>query len=506
MKTITEEHLDFKSFEKTLFELMCRIACQLIQQYLAWRDWRIMGTRDTNEYRIIDTRETTVKTLFGEVTYSRRYYRKSTGEYVFLLDEAMGIFNNFGLVSENLAEQIVNECADKSFRKAAGSVSNQTGQSISAQGAWNVVQQYGKAIEAQEARLIELNESGSVGHLGAVPSRVLFEEDDDVWIPRQREQRRKPGTAAKGAEKIGKKLGKLPMRIGLAHTGWTRSKDGRYNTANKLAYASFEKPPVFNAKFGALLSQRYDMDGVIRRITNGDGESWIKTAAEENDSILQLDRFHRSQAIIKAVSDKSDRELLFDAIRKKDVEKVLANICEMAMDAKDEPALKKLTELYGYFYNNRDSFLTWQERGIVLPAPPAGISYRDMGVQESNNCLITQRMKRRRGSWSEDGANNMARILCFRSTIGLDAILGTLPEPTPTEVFSEPLSAAQTPKYDGKGYGADWLYAPMPFEQAFKTNGREAIRGMLRLRPLSSLPYLPGAGSNKKPQLIRKKL
>jgi len=493
MTNITEGHLDFKSFERVIFEIMCSIACALIRQYLEWIDLRIMGTRDKNEYRYHEKRETTVKTVMGEVTYSRVYYKKTSGGYVALLDEHMGIKSDCGLVSENLAEQIVHECADKSFRKAKSSICSLTGQAISAMGAWNVVQQYGKAIKDQEDRLNELNENGSTGHLGNVSSRVLFEEYDDVHIRRQRPRRRKPGTAARGAKKIGKKLGKLPMHVGIAYTGWTGSKDGRHATANKIAYASFGKTSVFRSTFETLLNHRFDMDGVNHRLTNGDGESWIRTAAEENDSILQLDPFHRSQAIVRAVSDKEDRKLLFRAIGEKDVDKTLSTICEFALDAPDEAIQEKLTKLYGYFNSNKDSFLTWYERGIELPRPPEGVSYREMGVQESSNCLITQRMKHRRGSWSENGANNMARILCYRSTIGLDAILGTLPKPELVKACLEPLSAAQTPQYDGKGYGADWLYAELPFEQAFKTNGREAIRNMFRLRPLSQLSFLSGS-------------
>ena len=366
MQTIPEERLKFKSFERELFELMCRIACGLIQDYLALRDLTVMALRDKTRYRLIDkNRETTIKTLFGEVKYIRRYYYdKDTGSPVFLLDEALGIYNGFGLISENLAEQIVNECADKSFRKAADSISALTGQRISAQGAWRVVQQYGDAIKEQEARLSELSESGSVGHLGGVSSRVLFEEFDDVHIPRQRERRRKAGTAAKGAKKIGKKLGKLPMHVGITYMGWTQGKDGRYRTVNKMAYASFGKSSEFIEKFGMLQSHCFDIDGVQRRITNGDGESWIRTAAEENDSILQLDPFHRSQAIIKAVSDKNDRQLLFDAVSEKDICKTLDIICDLIFSTQDEKAFKKLVKLYDYFDNNRDSFLTWQERGI----------------------------------------------------------------------------------------------------------------------------------------------
>jgi hypothetical protein len=236
------------------------------------------------------------------------------------------------------------------------------------------------------------------------------------------------------------------------------------------------------------------MDGVERRITNGDGEAWIRTTAEEHDSVLQLDPYHRSRAITRAVKDKGDRKLLNKAISDRDVEKTLSLICEMAWDAQDEGDRDKLVKLYGYFHSNKDNILTWQERGIGLPTPPAGVTYRGMGVQESNNCsLITQRMKHRRGSWSEQGGDNMAMMLCFRNTIGLDAIFCPLPEPLPSEPFAEPLSAAKAPQYDGKGYGADWLYAQMPFEDAFKTQGREAIRNMLRLRPLSQLPFLQGS-------------
>ena len=499
MKTITEGHPDFKTFERTIFEIMCQIACELTRIYLEMRDLGIMGTRDTKEYRYIEKRKTTIKTIMGEVSFSRVYYKKRSGGYVFLLDEAMGLGREYGLASENLAEQIVVECTDKSFRKAADSVNSFTGQAISAMGAWGIFQKYGEVIEQQVGRLKELDDSGSTGHIGNVSTRVLFDEYDDVWISRQKEKRRKRGEVAEGAvvepdKKPEKKLGKKPVHVGIAYTGWGQGKDGSYSTLDKIAYASFGTASGFTATFEALLRQHFDMDGVERRATNGDGESWIRTAAEDNDSILQLDAYHRSKAIIKAVSDKDDRKLLYSAVNEKDVEKVLSLICEMAWDAQDEPTRDKLVKLYGYFHNNKDIFLTWQERGIELPAPPESVAYRGMGVQESSNySLITHRMKHRRGSWSERGGDHMAKILCFRNTVGLDAILGALPEPLPSEARAEPLSAAKAPQHDGKGYAADWLYAQMPFEDAFRTHGREAIRSMLRLRPLSQLPFLQGS-------------
>jgi len=497
MANISEGLLDFKSFERKLFETMCRVACEEISQYFAWVDLSIKGLRDTNEYRLIDNRETTVKTIFGEVRFSRGYYKQSAGGYTFLLDTVLGIFSDCGLVSANLAEQIVIECAEKSFRKATESICNFTGQTMSAMGSWNVVQQYGEAIEQQENRLKELVEGDSGGHLGNISTPVLFDEYDDVWISRQKEQRRKKGETAE-PDVPEKKIGKKPMHMGIAYTGWTQANDGSFSTANKIAYASFGSSSDFASNFETLLYHRFDMDGIEQRVTNGDGEQWIKTTAEINDSILQLDPYHRSKAIIKAVRSKEDRKLLFDAIDEKNVDKVLNITYGLVLKEKDEPKRKALDKLHGYFSNNRESFLNVQERGIELPKPPEGISYRNMGVQETSNCsILTQRMKHRRGSWSEKGADHMGKILCFRNTIGLDAILGVLPEISTATVWVEPLSAAQSPKHDGKGYGADWLYAQMPFEQNFKTQGREAIRNMLRLRPLTEVPFIPAPGVDK---------
>ena len=486
MKTISEGYPKFKEFEKRIFEIMCRTAQEEMRKYLEWADLNVMAMRDTREYRLIGIRATTIKTLMGEVVFSRRYYKKRDGRYVFLLDEEMEIDCGCGLVSENLAGQIVIECSDKPFRRAANSISSLTGQNISAMGAWNIMQQFGETIEYREARLKGLEEKGVGGQLGNISSRVLFEELDDVWLPMQREKRQKRGAA----RSVRKRTGKKPMHIGTAYTGWTQPEGGRYSTENKIGYASFGDVSGFTSRFETLLRHCFDMDGVEHRITNGDGEAWIKAAAEANDAILQLDPYHRSQAIIKAVSGKNDRKALFDAIGEKDVNKVLDIISGFIAKTQDVAEREKLEKLYRYFNSNKGNFLTWQERGIELPAPPEGTVYRNLGTQESSNCnLLTGRMKHRKGSWSVAGANHMAKILCFRNTIGLDRILGSLPELPAAEASPGPLSSAKTPQTGGKGYGADWLYAPMPFEQAFKTNGREAIKGMLRQRPVSGLAF-----------------
>jgi hypothetical protein len=487
MKNIPENTLKFKDFEKRIFTTLCQVGCELLSDYLQSYDDYILATRDIKEYECVNFGKTTIKTVMGEVSYMRRCYKKKTGGHIFLLDEALGIGGGYGLVSENLAEQIAIECSEKSYRKAAASISSLTGQTISAMGAWGVVQQYGEKLKKQEEKLKQLDESGETGQLGNIACPVLFSELDDVWISRQRDERRRAGAPAVVNRK---RIGKKPMRIGTAYTGWSQESGNRYKTEDKIAYASFGAASEFASTFEILLRHRFDMDGVRYRIMSGDGDPWIRSAAEESDSILQLDSFHRSQAVLRAVSDKKSRNLLFKAIDEKDADKALAIISGLIVQAEEGLSREKLKKLYDYFFTNHDSLFTWQERGIKLPPPPKGIVYRGLGVQESSNCnLITQRMKHCKGSWSVKGANNMAKLLCFKNTIGLDAILRALPEASATEVQAEPLSAAKAPGHDGNGYNGEWLYAKMPFDQTFKTNGREAIRGRLKQIPLSNLAF-----------------
>jgi len=486
MNKLTEEVIDFKTFEKIVFSIMCKVACELIQLSLWTWDRIVMARRDRNEYYCIGSRKSTIKTIMGEVEYKRRYYRKHSGGYVFLLDEMIGLQKDYGLVSENFAEHIVAECSEKSFRKAANSISSLTGQAISAMGAWGVVKRFGEKLESQEDLLEELDRKGVVGQLGNLFCKVLFGEFDDVWLSRQKEKRRKKGESSDDGQK---KPGMKPMHVGTAYTGWEQEKDGSYKSVDKFAYASYGDTTGFVSKYEMLLRQRFDMDGVEQRLINGDGESWIKTAAEGCDAILQLDPYHRSQAVIKAIRDRNDRKAVFDAIKESDVDKVLGTISAIADKTNDEDLRKTVLELYTYFFNNRDSLLTWKERGIELPSPPEGQDYRTLGIQETSNCeLITSRMKGNKASWSVDGANTMGKILCYRGTIGIDTVLGILQEPPLAQSLEDPLSAARAPLYDGKGY--EGRHADMPFEQAFKTNGREAIRNIFRQKPLADLRFI----------------
>jgi hypothetical protein len=485
---VSEAFINFNTVEKYIFQTFCGAGRQVAAEVLACLDKRLMAERDVGRYRLVGRRESTIKTVMGEVAYKRRYYKDhETGKYVHLLDEALGMNSGYGLFSENIAMAIIDECQDKSFRKAAASVSAMTGQTVTAMGAWQTLQRHGEKAREREDRLVTLAESGAFDDTeDRIASAVLFEEMDGGALPTQKERRRKAGS--RPAQGSGKRAWR-ELKMGTAYTGWRRERDGRYGTVSKLAYASFEAPEEFQRKREALLHWRFDMDGVERRILNGDGADWIKSV--DGDTIQQLDPFHRSQAIIRGIRDVADRRALFDVVREKNTECILLTVEALYGGAKDEGERKRLGELLSYFRRNKDALLTWDERGIELPPPPEGIVYRRLGTQEHSNCdLIAQRMKHRKASWSGVGALNMAKALCYRGTIGMATLLAPLNESiTAAPVGKELLSAAKAPKQDGKGDISGVAHGTWPFESAFKTAGRAAIRGLLGQRSWSDLSF-----------------
>jgi len=481
MRSITDKMMDFKRLEEIIYQECCQAACEAMAAILEARDEELRQARDKKKYRYVNKRQTTIKTKMGEVSYKRICYRVEDGEgkrYEFLLDKELGSRSEYGLISTALADRIVNECMDKSYRKAAKSISELTGQSISHGGAWNLVQRSGELVREQEKRLEEQRQAEVVS--GEVESQVLFEELDGIWLSMQGKDRPKKGR-------------KRELKIATGYAGWKETSKGRYETVEKVAYAGFDKSHEFYSKWEAVLASRYNTDEIEARVLNGDGASWIRGTDE--DVIIQLDPFHRSRAVIRGISDKEERKKVFALIRDKNVQELLRHLEALHKAAPEGREAKKIKELLDYFTSNKDSLLTWEERGVELPTPPEGVVYRRLGTQEHSNCdIIAQRMKHRKASWSIQGGGNMAKLLAYRATNGLDKILAPIrTSDFLSQEIRKPLSVAAAPKFDGKGTESGLPHGGMPFEDAFLTNGRKAIRNLLAYKPVSSLAFLQGS-------------
>ena len=246
-----------------------------------------------------------------------------------------------------------------------------------------------------------------------------------------------------------------------------------------------EPSQKFHEKREALIERKYNVDEIQQRILNGDGGSWIKEPYDP-DVIFQLDRYHIYQEILRKLSDKRAQKEARKLLEEEKTEELLDFILVYADSVETTNPIdkrsEKARELHKYLNNNKEGLLPYQKREKQIPAPKEGIIYKNMGVQESQNCtVITLRMKHRRMRWSVKGANNLAKVLCRKEN---KELCSTIERYTDGLIFTtqmneiiETLSAAKAPKTDGKGNPyVDVLRGHVALLDAATTASRKVFR------------------------------
>ena len=445
MKSIVEEKLvSFKTLEQKVFAYVCELGRMITQVILENYDDELAKERDKKLYRDKGKRETSIKTVYGEVTYSRRVYRTEQEDgriaHIYLLDQAMQMEN--GLISTNLAEKIALTVTESPYRVSAEVISDTCGQTISHGGVWNLIQELGERISEEEDYAVKQMEADQAEGEKAVG--ILFEEMDGVWLRMQ--------------DSGHKKAPKQEMKVFTMYEGWDKDSPKRSRLVNKKMLAGMEKSSRFHQKREALIEKIYDADEIGRRILNGDGGSWIKEIYDP-EALFQLDRFHIYKEIKKKIRDTEAQEQIKELLEQKKVDEMLEYIQVYAdsieSDDPKEKGSRNARELYKYLGNNREGLIPYRERGIELPEAPEGIVYKNMGVQENQNCTaITMRMKHRRMRWSVHGRITWRKPCTEREK----ELIDTIERYTDGEIFTmqmeeivKTLSAARAPKKDGKG-------------------------------------------------------
>ena len=77
---INEELISFKELEQKIYSYVCELAREITQQMLEMYDKELAQARDKKVYRGKGKRATSIKTVYGEVEYSRNVYRTETEE------------------------------------------------------------------------------------------------------------------------------------------------------------------------------------------------------------------------------------------------------------------------------------------------------------------------------------------------------------------------------------------------------------------------------------------
>ena len=272
---VSKNGLNFNELEKEIFRIGCEIALNIMRHILGVMDISIRQGRDKKRYRHKGKRQTTIKTIMGELTFERAVYETKLEDgktaCVFLLDEVLG-FDTVGKVSSNLATEIAGCVCVSSYRESAKAVSSMTGQTISHGGVWNIIQRLGQRQANVEKKQIEQAKAGQ--GIGEIIARMLFEEADGVWINMQKKHRPRTGK-------------KREMKVAVAYDGWVQESKDRFYLSNKVLISGFNKSKDFQEKKEGAIAAIFNTDEIQVRILNGDGGGWIKEGLTNEDVHFQ---------------------------------------------------------------------------------------------------------------------------------------------------------------------------------------------------------------------------
>ena len=485
MLSVTGKEINFKMVERQFYELGCEIAKSMMKEFIEGIDKKLAQNRDKRKLRHKGKRIRTLKTLMGEVEIDRTIYQrindKGQKEHIYLLDQELG-FETIGTISPNLVEKILDQICEMPYREVSNCITELTNQRISHQGVWNLVQQVGRKQTEKERKLINDYKNNKL--TGEKEVKILFEEADGVYLSMQGKSR-------------GKRKGKKELKIGISYEGWIKRYPGsrEYKTIEKIAYAGYLTPSKFSDLREAYINKKYNTDEIEYRILNGDGASWIENGFNSENSVFQLDSYHLSQSIVKAVRNKKVRIEIYKWLKQGEFEKIQEKLEALKYECGGLVSeIEKISRLQTYLRTQEKGLINYKNReDIKIPEPPQGMEYRNLGTMESTVNAFSSRMKGRK-SWSENGATNLAKIIALKLSGDFQTKINGL--------ISSKLSERLQERFEEQIINTrDYLKKPkksniypthkgsIPFITSSRTNGREAIKNMFNYKNFTELTY-----------------
>jgi len=307
-------------------------------------------------------------TQFGEVEYSRTYYKKASGGYEYLVDSAMGIESRVR-VSEGLGLALCSAAKDMSYAKAGRHIANE---SVSRQTVMGRVRQSG-------------SEASEITELRRVPELHIDADEAHITL--------------RGGRKSEVPL--ISVYEGIGRHG------KRTFCKNVFHISEYGKTPddLWEQALSEI-ERRYDLTGT-KIYLHGDGGAWIQTGFEWlPGAVFVLDKYHKNKAIksMTAGIDKDgrkefDREIR-DALCNEDMEffeQITGSLC-LQMPERAE----KIIESAGY--------LRRFVGGISICATDPGAN--NGGCTEPHvSHVLSSRLSSRPMAWSKTTLKKIAPIL-----------------------------------------------------------------------------------------------
>ena len=328
--------------------------------------------KEDKQFQSLEKDERNIVSIFGNITYKRRYYYdKTSKERVYLLDRVIGIKPNENLLP-NVKERLIKEATESSYEHAGE------------------VAAYGVKISKQEVK------------------NQIEKLDLDIDFYEKNEEPRKVETIYIIADEDHVHLQKGGIeepRIIIVYDN-ILSKGKRIELKNKRHFGGVYKNRIMDLwdEVALYIENTYDMDYVQRIFIQGDGASWIKTGKTWiNKSINILDTFHMCKAVnaIAGKNEKENKKRLYIALRRLNFEEFKEISYEILSEEMDETRRINKEKIMNYILNNKEGISNLYKYRQYL---------HGCSAEGHVSHIFSDRMSSRPMGWKTQNVNNMSKL------------------------------------------------------------------------------------------------
>ena len=350
------------------------------------------GLRETapDGWQNIGREKRTIMTCVGSITYKRRIYKDKQGKRRKPVDEMLGIVP-YGRYSLGVHQQGSYLASELPYREAADILSWLIRNHVSHSTIGRMIRYVGASYQAEEQdRLKQVFEKGARLERGHIPAKVLYGESDGVFVPLQREAKKK-----------------VEVRVGVLYTGKKVIGVGRKALENKVVVTKTVKnSQEWQETILKTAYEHYDLSKTVQMVVGGDGNSWVKQSFDllGLPTIFVLDRYHLYRNARRAFGYTQKTETWIKMICEGDLETAVSEM--MAVIAKSPPGKADgMKAFIKYLINNIDGLLDSDCRSHLTP----GLGNLG-GIEGNVDKLVVRRLKGRGRSWRLDGVKAMLAV------------------------------------------------------------------------------------------------
>lgn len=297
------------------------------------------------KYHIKYKTSRTILTIFGEITYSRYFYKsKLNGKCFCYIDRLLGL-KKYDYFDPYIKAEILDFVSNNNYSETANHINSLIGNRIS-------MKEKDKYLSRQTVRNVILGENISKPKIKKLDDvEELYIISDEKWIPTQNNDHKKV------------------MQKSIVVFDGFNTNGKRKSLNNKMTFSGRNEDFIYEAI--DYIENAYDSSKINKFYMLGDGATWIKNLKNyfnynSNIEIIQaLDKYHFKQNIWRTLPDKNVYNALCECIisdNKDDYKRLINEVIDLHPERKE-----KIEEYKKYILNNWNNILNLYKYNLSCP-------------------------------------------------------------------------------------------------------------------------------------------